>query len=233
MEKTRPILYGVSDYAEMRRRNGWFIDRTAKIRDFEATHYAVFLRPRRFGKSLFTSILEAYYDVRYADRFDEFFAGTDIGANPTDERGKYLVLRFDFAVRNAVEGEKVVQSTLVALLCAAGGPYFVRHEREFGSGFYDIALAPQLDRWPEIAHAALIEMKYVKAGDPKPTPEQLADIKAKAIEQLDRYSADPALSAPWRLKSGNGNWGTENGTVELHRLVMVFHGGECVLTEEV
>ena len=97
MEKTRPILYGVSDYAELRRRNGWFIDRTAKIRDLEATHYAVFLRPRRFGKSLFTSILEAYYDVRYADRFDEFFAGTDIGANPTDERGKYLVLRFDFA----------------------------------------------------------------------------------------------------------------------------------------
>ena len=47
MEKTRPILYGVSDYAEMRRRNGWFIDRTAKIRDLEATHYAVFLRPRR------------------------------------------------------------------------------------------------------------------------------------------------------------------------------------------
>ena len=84
MEKTRPILYGVSDYAELRKRNGWFIDRTAKIRDLEATHYAVFLRPRRFGKSLFTSILEAYYDVRYADRFDEFFAGTDIGANPTD-----------------------------------------------------------------------------------------------------------------------------------------------------
>ena len=97
MEKTRPILYGVADYAEIRRANAWFIDRTAKIRDLEATHYAIFLRPRRFGKSLLTSILEAYYDVRYADRFDEFFAGTDIGANPTEERGKYLVLRFDFA----------------------------------------------------------------------------------------------------------------------------------------
>ncbi len=593
MEKTRPILYGVSDYAEIRKRNGWFIDRTAKIRDLEATHYVVFLRPRRFGKSLLTSILEAYYDVRYADRFDFFFAGTDIGENPTDERGKYIVLKFDFsavskdaskvqddfndyasrccnafarcyrdrlpegladrildasdvgkkfneitvslrgtdlklyviideydnftntilaeygqavydelchgdgffkdfftrlkaatsgteapvtrlfitgvspvtmddvtsgfnigtnisldpmfvdltgfrhddlraiadyyaaacgfdgerayqtaltwydnyrfgsfnappianttivlsffsylwrvkqfpkelldenlrtdyakirhlitvnrrlngnfhvledvvsgatvserlvksfqakeitnrenfvsllywlgittitgddfgltefgvpnetmkqiaskmipdayadiykiderifdvnkelvrfarrgewdcfvgilsrivkenfAVRDAVEGEKVVQSSLVTLLCAAGGPYFVRHERESGGGFYDIALAPQLDRWPEIAHAALIEMKYVKAGDPAPTPEQLADIKAKAIEQLDQYSADPELSASWRLKEGNGEWGTENGTVELHRLVMAFYGGECVLAEEV
>ena len=97
MEETRPILYGVADYAQIRRKNAWFVDRTAKIRDLEQTAYAVFLRPRRFGKSLLTSILEAYYDVRYAGRFDEFFAGTDIGANPTDERGKYLVLKFDFS----------------------------------------------------------------------------------------------------------------------------------------
>ena len=583
MEETRPILYGVSDYAEMRKANAWFIDRTAKIRDLEATRYAVFLRPRRFGKSLLTSILEAYYDVAYADRFEEFFAGTDIGANPTDERGKYLVLRYDFsavkknpgevqssferhislwtdtfvrryedripadvaksildapdssakidalsaglkgtdvklyviideydnftntvlaesgqgaydelchgdgffkqfftnikeattgtgapvtrlfitgvspvtmddvtsgfnigtnisldpqfadltgfrhddlraiadyyaahcgfdadkaynialewydnyrfgsfgappvanttivlsffsclwrtkqfpkklidenlrtdyakirhlvtldhrlngnfhvlenlvaggrlsetmvesfqarelskpenftsllywfgittiigddmgmtvfgipnetlkqlaakmipdayadvykidgrifdinrelvrfarrgewqafidivsgivkenfAVRDAVEGEKVVQSTLVTLLCAASGPYFVRHEREAGGGFYDIALAPQLSRWPDIAHAALIEMKYVKAGDPTPTPEQLAKIKAEAIDQLDQYSASRDLATEWRI--GNG--------VTLHRLVLVFHGSECVLKEEV
>ena len=579
MEKTRPILYGVADYALMRKKNGWFIDRTAKIRDLENTAYAMFLRPRRFGKSLLTSILEAYYDVAYADRFNEFFAGTDIGANPTDERGTYLVLRFDFAsiakdidkvqedfdykaalvcdtfarryrdvltseltdrilnasdsgkklaqiylglkgtdkklyviideydnftntilaqnginayneichgdgffkqfftelksastgtdapvtrlfitgvspvtmddvtsgfnigtnisldpqfadftgfrhddlraiadyygaqcgfdadkaynaaltwydnyrfgsadapplanttivlsyfsylwrahqfpgdmvdenlrtdyakirhlvtvdrrlngnfhvlenllsgnslegplvksfqareltkkenftsllywlgittitgrdfelvrfgipnetlkelaakmipdaysdiyqidgrifdinkelvafarrgewkgfidilsgivkenfaVRDSVEGEKVVQSTVVALLMAAKGPYYVKHEGEAGGGFYDLALAPQLDRWPEIAHAALIEMKYVKAGDPPPTPEALADTKAKAIEQLDRYSADPAVVAA--------------ATVALHRLVLVFHGGDCVLADEV
>ena len=589
MDGTRPILYGVADYAQIRRKNAWFVDRTAKIRDLESIAYAVFLRPRRFGKSLFTSILEAYYDVRYADRFDEFFSGTDIGANPTDERGKYLVLRFDFsavakdprevqddfgykaslqcdtfarryrdilgdgladrilsapdigkklsvivsglkgsarklyviideydnftntilaesglnaynelchgdgffkqfftelkaattgteapvarlfitgvspvtmddvtsgfnigtnislrpqfadltglrhedvramadyyaprcgfdadkacaaalawydnyrfgsavapavanttlviyfferlvnartwpndmvdanlrtdyakirhlvtmdrrlngnfhvlenllaggalseplvdsfqareltkkenftsllywlgittitgekfgnavfgvpnetlkeraakmipaaysdvhkidervfdindglctfaengawngftdilaeivkenfAVRDAVEGEKVVQSTLVALLTAAKGPYLVRHEREAGGGFYDIALAPRLDRWPDIAHAALIEMKYVKAGDPAPTPGQLADIKAKAVEQLDRYSADPALAKAWRLNSGTSGL----PPVALHRLVMVFHGGACVVSEEV
>ena len=604
MDGIRPILYGVADYAQIRRKNAWFVDRTAKIRDLESIAYAVFLRPRRFGKSLFTSILEAYYDVRYADRFDEFFSGTDIGANPTGERGKYLVLRFDFstvskdavqvqesfnkyaadccdafiagyadvlpadlvkavreepkagdklnkialrlkntglklyviideydnftntilaesglnaynelchgdgffkdffaklkaattgteapvarlfitgvspvtmddvtsgfnigtnislrpqfadltgfrhedvramadyyaprcgfdadkacaaalawydnyrfgsaaapavanttlviyfferlvnagtwpndmvdanlrtdyakirhlvtmdrrlngnfhvlenllaggalseplvdsfqareltkkenftsllywlgittitgsdfelmrfgvpnetlkqlaakmipdaysdiykidgrifdinkelvafarrgewrgfagilaeivkenfAVRDAVEGEKVVQSTLVALLTAAKGPYLVRHEREVGGGFYDIALAPRLDRWPDIAHAALIEMKYVKAGDPAPDAAVLADIKAKAIDQLDRYSADPALAKAWRLNSGaSGTSGAsgKSGTsgefglppVALHRLVMVFHGGACVMSEEV
>ena len=593
MEKTRPILYGVADYAEIRRANAWFIDRTAKIRDLEATRYAVFLRPRRFGKSLWTSILEAYYDVRFAGRFDEFFAGTDIGADPTDEHGKYLVLRFDFssvtkdvkkvqgdfeykaslecdtfarsyrellhegladrilnapdvgkklsqiylglkgtdtklyviideydnftntilaesglnaynelchgdgffkdfftnlksatsgtdapvarlfitgvspvtmddvtsgfnigtnisldpvfadltgfrhddlraisdyygaqcgfdpdrlfetariwydnyrfgsfdaplvanttivlsffnyiwrtrqfprnlidenlrtdyakirhlvtmdrrlngnfhvlenllsggslseqmvesfqareltnkenftsllywlgittitgesfeltqfgvpnetlkhlaakmlpdaysdiykidgrifdinkelvefarrgewrgfidilssivkenfAVRDSVEGEKVVQSTLVALLTAAGGPYLVRHEREAAGGFYDIALKPQLDRWPEIAHAALIEMKYVKKGDPAPSQEQLADIRAKAIEQLDRYSSDlhPSTFQPFNLSTFQPS--PAGAGVRLHRLVLVFHGGDCVLAEEV
>ena len=594
MEKIRPILYGVADYARIRKKNAWFVDRTAKIRDLESIAYAVFLRPRRFGKSLLLSILEAYYDVAYADRFEQMFAGTDIGADPTDERNRYLVLyfnfsavskdvrqvegsfekytadRFDafaekyakrlpaglpekilssssaadkmsalfagmkgvepgiyclvdeydnftntilaesgegaynalchgdgffkqfftelkalttsldaplkrlfvtgvspvtmddvtsgfnigtnisldpvfadftgfrhddlraiadyyaprcgfdadkacdaaiawydnyrfgsasapsianttlvlyffdklvrvkvwpddmvdenlrtdyakirhlvtmdrrlngnfhvlenllaggaleepivrsfqanelskkenftsllywlgittitgdrrgktvfgvpnetlkelaakmipaaysdihkidervfdindglcdfsydgkwekfigilsgivkenFAVRDTVEGEKVVQSTLVALLTAAKGPYLVSHEREAGGGFYDLALAPRLDRWPDIAHAALIEMKYVKAGDPAPTPEQLADIKARAVDQIDQYSSDPALIAKWYLKE-NGKCKMENGklSVELHRLVLVFHGGDCVLSEEV
>ena len=628
MTEPRPILYGVSDYAQIRKKNAWFVDRTAKIRDLEKIAYAVFLRPRRFGKSLLTSILEAYYDIRYADRFDEFFAGTDIGANPTEERGKYLVLKFDFSsvskeldsvqndfgykaslqcdafadkylaelgkklvseihaapdcgkklahiatalkgtpnklyiiideydnftntilaesglkayddlchgdgffkqfftelkaatsgieaavprlfitgvspvtmddvtsgfnigtnisldsvfddltgfrhddlramadyyaprcgfdarkamevcldwfdnyrfgaadatpvanttlvlnffdklvrggkwpsdyidknlrtdyakirhlvtlghrldaserglngnfgtlekllsggslseplidsfqaklltkkenftsllywlgittiigdrhgrpvfgvpnetlkkfaadmipaayddvhkidervmdlndalygfafeggdwrgivgilaeivkenfrVRDSIDGEKTVQSTVVALLCAAAGPYFVHHEGEAGGGFYDIALEPRLLDWPKIEHAALIELKYLKPGDPQPTPEALAAIKAEAIDQLDRYCADPALVAKFHLKRDasslkarsadfqpagqytaaaggdlqpEGRFKAEGGSVSLHRLVLVFKGGDCILHEEV
>ena len=118
----------------------------------------------------------------------------------------------------------MVQSTIVALLMAAGGPYFVKHELEAGGGFYDLALAPQLDRWPDIAHAALIEMKYVKAGDPAPTPEAIAKIKADAIAQLDKYSSDSTLDS---------QLSTLNSSVSLHRLVLVFHGGDCVLVDEV
>ena len=130
------------------------------------------------------------------------------------------IVKENFRVRDSIDGEKTVQSTVVALLCAAAGPYLVHHEGEAGGGFYDIALEPQLSRWPEIAHAALIEMKYVKAGDPAPTPDQLADIKAKAIDQLDKYSAGLTGDSAY-------------GEVALHRLVLVFHGGTCVLAEEV
>ena len=93
-----------------------------------------------------------------------------------------------------------------------------------------LTVAPQLDRWPEIAHAALIEMKYVKAGDPAPTPQDLADIKSKAIAQLDRYSSDSTLVSAWHLKPSTPQ---TSQTVSLHKLVLVFHGGDCVLAEEV
>ena len=136
---------------------------------------------RKFGKTVFgipnetlkelaaKMIPAAYSDVHKIDE-REF----DINGGLCDfaEKGEWRgfidilsgIVKENFAVRDSVEGEKVVQSTIVALLTASGGPYFVTHEREAGGGFYDLALAPQLARWPDIAHAALIEMKYVKAG---------------------------------------------------------------------
>ena len=97
MEKMKQIMYGVTDFALIRAENGYFVDRTALIRELERTRYALFLRPRRFGKSLLCSILQCYYDVDYADRFEEFFGDLDIGRDPTEERGKYLVLDFNFS----------------------------------------------------------------------------------------------------------------------------------------
>ena len=105
MGDCKKILYGVSDYARIRKENGWFIDRTGFIRDLENTAFAMFLRPRRFGKSLLISILQSYYDVNYKDRFEELFSGTDIGAKPTDERGRYLVMYFNFSAVSKDVGE--------------------------------------------------------------------------------------------------------------------------------
>ncbi|NIO87680.1 MAG: AAA family ATPase, partial [Candidatus Aminicenantes bacterium] len=50
------------------------------------------------GKSLFLSVMEAYYDVFYKDRFEEFFKGTWVYDHPTEERGRYLVLSLNFSV---------------------------------------------------------------------------------------------------------------------------------------
>jgi hypothetical protein len=92
------IPYGVSDYGVIRRENYYYVDKTPYLEKIqEAGRYLFFIRPRRFGKSLLLSMMEAYYDVLLKDRFAELFKGTWVFDNPTDEKGKYLVLTFNFS----------------------------------------------------------------------------------------------------------------------------------------
>ena len=70
----KKIPYGVSDFNDFKVKNLYYVDKTRFIRDIEEKGNFLFLiRPRRFGKSLFLAILQAYYDIEYKDRFDFFF----------------------------------------------------------------------------------------------------------------------------------------------------------------
>ncbi len=92
------VIYGESNYATIVAKNGYFVDKTAYIAKVEATSNPVFLRPRRFGKSLFCSLLRYYYDRNYADKFEELFGGTWIGQHPTPYHNQYIILFFNFSV---------------------------------------------------------------------------------------------------------------------------------------
>ena len=92
----RKIPYGVINWAEIVR-ECLFVDNTRYIRELEAIKTPVFLRPKRFGKSVVCSMLAHYYDVDLKDRFDELFGMTDIGRDPTPLRNSFLVLTFDFS----------------------------------------------------------------------------------------------------------------------------------------
>ena len=96
MENKRIIPYGVINWATLVR-ECLFVDNTAYIRALEPCRTPVFLRPKRFGKSVVCSMLAHYYDVDLKDRFDELFGMTDIGRNPTPLRNSFLVLQFDFS----------------------------------------------------------------------------------------------------------------------------------------
>jgi hypothetical protein len=90
------IPYGIADYEKIVTGNYYYVDKTMYLREIEeAGSYLFFIRPRRFGKSLFLSMMEGYYDVYYKDRFDELFAHTAVHPDPTPEQGAYLVLKFD------------------------------------------------------------------------------------------------------------------------------------------
>ena len=89
--------YGISDFRSIIREDYFYCDRTDKIPLLENTKSQLFIRPRRFGKSLVLSMLENYYDVAKKDEFEDLFGDLKIGKNPTDLRNSYFILKFDFS----------------------------------------------------------------------------------------------------------------------------------------
>jgi len=98
VQQLKRIPYGKTDFNDFRKTNLYYVDKTRFIRDIEEKGDFLFLiRPRRFGKSLFLGIMEAYYDIHYKDRFDYFFMGSDIHRNPTRGKNSYMILKLNFS----------------------------------------------------------------------------------------------------------------------------------------
>ena len=107
----KPIPYGISNYSTIIRDGCAYVDKTMYIRSLEETgYYHLFLRPRRFGKSLFTSMLGYYYDIAEIDNFDNLFSNMDIGRHPTKKKNAYYVLQFDFSAIRTDSYEVMLQS---------------------------------------------------------------------------------------------------------------------------
>jgi len=91
------IPYGESHFESLRTQGYLYVDKTRFIEEVEKTRRFLHLRPRRFGKSLFLSMMDCYYDVAMADRFDELFGGLHVHEFPTENRNSYYMLRFNFS----------------------------------------------------------------------------------------------------------------------------------------
>ncbi len=91
------IPYGVANYKQLVLEYGYYVDKTEYIRMLEDFHSPVFLRPRRFGKSLWCTTLEYYYDQQHASEFESLFGNTAIGKDPTPNRNQYVVWSLDFS----------------------------------------------------------------------------------------------------------------------------------------
>ncbi len=91
--------YGISDFYQLITEAYFYVDRTDRIRAIEdAGKQLLFLRPRRFGKSLWLSTLENYYDVAKAADFPRLFGQLAIGQDPTPLHNQYFILKWDFSV---------------------------------------------------------------------------------------------------------------------------------------
>ncbi|MCP4106621.1 MAG: AAA family ATPase [Desulfobacteraceae bacterium] len=102
--------YGISDFRKIITRGYFYCDRTDRIPLLENGEYLLFLRPRRFGKSLLLSMLANYYDVEREDQFQELFGHLKIGENPTPLRNRYFILKWDFScVDSSGKAEEIKQ----------------------------------------------------------------------------------------------------------------------------
>ena len=91
------IPYGWADFRAMRLERRLYVDKTRFLRPLEDERFVFLIRPRRFGKSCWLSLLENYYDRNWASEFEQVFGGLDIGREPTQNRHSFVVLRFDFS----------------------------------------------------------------------------------------------------------------------------------------
>ena len=92
------IPYGIANFKQVRQENKYLVDKTMYFERMErAGNFLFLVRPRRFGKSLFLNMLEAYYDINEKDNFPELFKGLYVADHPTENRNKYLMLHLDFS----------------------------------------------------------------------------------------------------------------------------------------
>ncbi len=108
----KKLPYGISDYERLVKNNYYYVDKTKYIEQLEnlAEPYIMFFRPRKFGKTLFTRVLECYYDIKKKDEFEELFGEIYIGKNPTKLKNSYYILRFNFSGIDTSNVETTVQA---------------------------------------------------------------------------------------------------------------------------
>ena len=98
-ENIKRIPYGVSNFVSVVEQNQYYVDKTMYLPLLEEQPVSLFfIRPRRFGKSIFLSMLRAYYDIAQKPKFEARFGNLWIGSHPTPLQGVYQVLHLDFSL---------------------------------------------------------------------------------------------------------------------------------------
>ena len=94
----KKIPYGICNYKILQEENYVYVDKTSYLEKLENVGKTlVYLRPGRFGKTLFTSMMYYYYDIKSKSLFDTLFKNTDVYQHPTEKKNKYYILKLDFS----------------------------------------------------------------------------------------------------------------------------------------
>ena len=146
--------YALSNFGTLMRDGYFYQDRTNYIQQLEETGLQlIFIRPRRFGKSLLLSMLEHYYDVNRADQFEALFGKLVIGKNPTPLRNQYFILKWDFSTVYAQGSIQEIKTALYQHINTS----IQRCAVYYGLG--DIELTPD-NAVDSLTNTTILPMKY-------------------------------------------------------------------------
>jgi hypothetical protein len=160
MNTVKLLPYGNSNFEKIRKENYCYVDKTKYIEmlENEPNGFQFFIRPRKFGKSLFFSTLYNYYDLKKSGDFQTLFGELYIGKNPTPKHNSYLVLMFDFSGLDTTSEEifrdsffERVQQNVIAWLWSYSGiiPDAKEYEREIktsNAGINSLTIACDIAR---------------------------------------------------------------------------------------
>ena len=130
----KKIIYGNSNFRKIKINNDYiYIDKTKYIEKLEALSedFIIFLRPRRFGKSLFLSTLQYYYDENSKDEFEKIFRYTYIGKNPTSLKNSFPILKLNFSGVPTHAGSEAIEHSFNIKILGDIEIFFARYKDIF------------------------------------------------------------------------------------------------------
>ena len=165
----KKLPYGISNYEEIIRDGYEYVDKTKYIEKLEnlSEKRILFLRPRKFGKTLFTSVMENYYDIKKKDKFETLFGQTYIGKYPTLNKNSYDILKFNFSgidtstVESTIQGFKnEVLSSLQSFVIKYEMDFYINQEQSAEENLNNLFKAFQLQKPKEKIYVIIDEYDH-------------------------------------------------------------------------
>ena len=165
----KKLPYGISNYEELVKDGYYYVDKTMYIEQLEnlAEKRIMFLRPRKFGKTLFTSTLENYYDTKKKDEFETLYGDTYIGKKPTKLKNSYHILKFNFSEIDTTNEETTikgfkskVQSSIKFFIEKYGLDFFVNSKEEAENILDDLIKAFKIQKAEEKIYVIIDEYDH-------------------------------------------------------------------------
>jgi len=160
---------GISNYEELVRDGYTYVDKTMYIEKLEnlSDKRIMFLRPRKFGKTLFTSVLENYYDIQKTEKFETLFGETYIGKHPTQNKNTYHILRFNFSgidtetIEATIAGfNREVASSIEVFVKKYGLDFYVNKQEEAETILDNLIKAFQMQKAEERIYVIIDEYDH-------------------------------------------------------------------------